>query len=107
VGNYIGTDHRGLEGVGNVQGVSVKDCQNARIGNGTTAGRNVISGQCYYEGPMAARVALRDTVSQGPGVTVAGILILRGAGHRVQGNLIGTDYRGTARSAARPPASGT
>jgi hypothetical protein len=96
VGNYIGTDYRGLEGLGNVQGVTLKDCQNARIGDGTTGGRNVISGQSYYEGYLAERVALRDRASQGPGVSVAGILILRGAGHRVQGNFIGTDYRGTA-----------
>jgi CSLREA domain-containing protein len=77
-GNFIGTDTGGTLNLGNglsgvlVQG-SVTDPDNTTIGGTTPAARNLISGN-YLDG----------------------ITINFGTGHRVMGNLVGTDKNGTA-----------
>ena len=49
IGNYIGTDRTGLNSLSNLDsGVRIDDARFNKIGNGTDAGRNVISGNQQY-----------------------------------------------------------
>jgi hypothetical protein len=77
VGNYIGTDPKGASDLGNgFDGVSIcRGAQNNRIGGGTPAARNVISGN----GGDAVRIEHSGTMS-----------------NTVSGNYIGLSANGTA-----------
>jgi parallel beta-helix repeat protein len=70
--NYIGTDALGTVAVGNGEGIRLDASSNDRIGDGTAAGRNLISG------------------NRADGIAVAG------NGTLIQGNYIGTEVTGTA-----------
>ena len=73
LGNLIGTNAAGTVALGNVgNGIVINDGSGNVIGDGTVAGRNVISGN-----------------------TERGVLIF-GSGNTVQGNFIGTDASGMA-----------
>ena len=73
-GNFIGTDAAGALDRGNISaGVRVLDAVGVRIGGTTPAARNVISGN-----------------------NAGGVYLVRGGGHFVEGNLIGTNRDGTA-----------
>jgi hypothetical protein len=94
-GNYIGLDRTGQWRLPNSAGVYVTYSEDCRVGDGTTGGRNVISGS-----------ATQATFSSGwpppPGTwpaprglpPVGGVVIERGSGHRIQGNYIGLDASG-------------
>jgi titin len=72
-GNYIGTDARGTAALGNHDGLFLRSNVTGLTVGGTTAGAgNVISGNSD------------------------GVRLLGTSGDQVQGNLIGTDYTGTA-----------
>jgi hypothetical protein len=73
--NYIGTAAAGTNAVGNGEGIRLDASSNNRIGDGTAAGRNLISGN---------RGSCVDVLSQG---------------NQIQGNYIGTDVTGTQRLA--------
>ncbi len=69
VGNYIGTNAAGTSGVGNgLDGIGILEVPNTEIGDGTTAGRNIISS------------------NGGNGVQVVGI---NSVASRINGNYIG------------------
>ena len=73
LGNLIGTDSTGSHAAGNsAAGVAITSGDNA-IGDGTAAGRNVISGNGFE-----------------------GIWVKGGTANRIRGNYIGTDATGTA-----------
>ncbi|XZE19693.1 VCBS domain-containing protein [Pirellulaceae bacterium SH449] len=73
-GNYIGLDVSGTTALANgTDGIRISDASGTQIGNGTVAGRNVISGN-----------SSRGIVIQGAGATL----------NVVQGNYIGTDATG-------------
>ena len=64
VGNYIGTTANGLTALGNQDGIFVSNggIINSAIGNGTVAGRNVISGNRrsgIQHGPLGSRTTIR------------------------------------------------
>lgn len=77
IGNFVGTNAAGTAGIVNFKGVTVTGgASNTTIGNGTAAGRNVISG-----------------VTGGLESTEGGI-VLDGPNNTVQGNYIGSDTTG-------------
>ncbi|MCA9189323.1 MAG: cadherin domain-containing protein, partial [Planctomycetales bacterium] len=73
MGNYIGMDAAGTGTVANNDGITVGSTSGTMIGNGTAAGRNVISGNANH-----------------------GIYLSDGDNTTIQGNYIGTDASGTA-----------
>lgn len=80
LGNYIGTDVTGTRRLGNVQnGVSISGARATAVGDGTEAGRNLISG------------------NNQSGVYVLGdpALGIHSVSNLIQGNFIGTDVTGT------------
>ncbi len=79
-GNYIGTDATGTKSVANLgSGITIQDGQRNQVGDGSAAGRNLISGN--------AENGITLTDSSGAG-TVSG-------GNSILGNYIGTDLTGT------------
>jgi parallel beta-helix repeat protein len=75
IGNYIGTDAAGAQGVPNYDGINIEGrAANNSVGDADPAGRNIISGNVAYGVDLF-----------GWGVT----------GNRVIGNHIGTDVTGT------------
>jgi hypothetical protein len=94
IGNRIGTDVTGKRWLGNSVGIAAYYCEGTRIGDGTTTGRNLISGQAPQEGMYAAQGALADGAAQGIYLDAGGIYLYQGANHRVRGNFIGTDVTG-------------
>ncbi|MCX8091522.1 MAG: immunoglobulin domain-containing protein [Verrucomicrobiae bacterium] len=79
VGNYIGTDVTGTKRLGNIQnGISISGARFTLVGDGTAAGRNVISG------------------NNQSGVYVLGnpVLFIHSLSNIIQGNYIGTDVTG-------------
>ena len=74
LGNYVGTDITGTTAFGNTgDGISVNTSSNTAIGDGTAAGRNIVSGN---------------------GVSGIGIYSATATGNIVSGNYIGTDVTG-------------
>ncbi|MBN3033283.1 MAG: right-handed parallel beta-helix repeat-containing protein, partial [Candidatus Saganbacteria bacterium] len=71
LGNYIGTEPTGTEWWGNDYGIGIEGSSGNRIGNGTAAGRNVISGNNYL-----------------------GMYLWEAASNEVKGNYIGTSADG-------------
>jgi hypothetical protein len=74
-GNYIGTDVTGLLALGNITGISV------------SSSTNTIGGATGAHGTPPGNLVSGNT---GQGISLGG-----GAGHVVEGNLIGTDATGT------------
>jgi parallel beta-helix repeat protein len=70
-GNYIGTDLAGSRAISNVTGVLLENASGALVGGTAEAARNIISGN-----------------------SVAGVSIVGGSNHTVQGNWIGLDASG-------------
>jgi hypothetical protein len=76
LGNYIGTDVNGTADLGNLQhGIYIADAKYNKIGNGTTGGRNIISGNTQ------SGIAITDTSTNS---------------NEVFGNYIGTTVSGEA-----------
>jgi hypothetical protein len=95
LGNYIGTDRTGSQLLGNSAGVLIYDAERCKIGDGTEAGRNVISGNALQDLGASALAGLGDAVATVPTPSRgAGVIINRGAQHKILGNYIGTDASG-------------
>jgi hypothetical protein len=85
INNYIGTTNDGLSDLGNTQqGILIANSSGSQIGNGTVAGRNVISGNGSHGIAIIADV---DTNS----------VLKPASNNSVLGNFIGTDATGNAK----------
>ncbi|MBM3499773.1 MAG: hypothetical protein FJX74_14020 [Armatimonadetes bacterium] len=96
LGNLIGVSATGEFPLGNGTGVLISDSEDCRVGNGTEGGRNVIGGNdTQVEGPDASAGPPDTSAAVLPFEPGYGVFLLRGGGHLVAGNHIGTNAAGT------------